>query len=147
MNAILKISENQGFSDVSGGTERDQSHEWVKLLITTTLSSLNFFNIQRPTLLFINILEQRAISSSSIHRSSRPEVFWKKGILKIFTEFSGSTCARVSLLKKRLWHRCFPTNFVKFLRTSISIKHLRWLLLKPNWLKLTVNLKLRSKHV
>ena len=23
----------------------------------------------------------------------------------------------VTLLKKRLWHRCFPVNFVKFLRT------------------------------
>ena len=22
-----------------------------------------------------------------------------------------------NLLKKRLWHRCFPVNFVKFLRT------------------------------
>ena len=25
-----------------------------------------------------------------------------------------------SLLKKRLWHRCYPMNFVKFLRTSFS---------------------------
>ena len=24
-----------------------------------------------------------------------------------------------TLLKKRLWHRCFPVNFVKFLRTPI----------------------------
>ena len=24
------------------------------------------------------------------------------------------------LLKKRLWHRCFPVNFVKFLRTPFS---------------------------
>ena len=31
--------------------------------------------------------------------------------------------------KKRLWHRCFPVNFVKFLRTSFFIEHLRWLLL------------------
>ena len=32
-----------------------------------------------------------------------------------------STCAwglePATLLKKRLWHRCFPVNFVKFLRT------------------------------
>ena len=25
-----------------------------------------------------------------------------------------------SLLKKRLWHRCFPVNFAKFLRTPFS---------------------------
>ena len=35
-----------------------------------------------------------------------------------------------SLLKKRLWHRCFPVNFVKFLRTPFYIEHLWWLLLK-----------------
>ena len=34
-----------------------------------------------------------------------------------------------TLLKKRLWRRCFPVNFAKFLRTSIFIEHLWWLLL------------------
>ena len=34
-----------------------------------------------------------------------------------------------NLLKKRLWHRCFPVNFAKFLRTSSFIEHLWWLLL------------------
>ena len=32
----------------------------------------------------------------------------------------------------RLWHRCFPVNFAKFLRTPIFKEHLRWLLLKSN---------------
>ena len=27
-----------------------------------------------------------------------------------------------TLLKKRLWHRCFPVNFVKFIRTPFSEK-------------------------
>ena len=31
-----------------------------------------------------------------------------------------------TLLKKRLWHRCFPVNFEKFLRTPFLIEHL-WL--------------------
>ena len=35
-----------------------------------------------------------------------------------------------TLLKKRLWHRCFPVNFVKFLRTPFFTEHRRWLLLK-----------------
>ena len=30
------------------------------------------------------------------------------------------TRARVTLLKKRLWRRCFPVNFAKFLRTPFS---------------------------
>ena len=36
----------------------------------------------------------------------------------------------VTLLKERLWCRCFPENFVKFLRTTFSTEHLRWLLFK-----------------
>ena len=28
-----------------------------------------------------------------------------------------------------LWHRCFPVNFAKFLRTPFLTEHLRWLLL------------------
>ena len=34
-----------------------------------------------------------------------------------------------SLLKKRLWHMCFPVNFVKFLRIPFFIEHIQWLLL------------------
>ena len=34
-----------------------------------------------------------------------------------------------TLLKKRLWHKCFPVNFVKFLRTPFFIEHLWWLFL------------------
>ena len=34
-----------------------------------------------------------------------------------------------ALLKKRLWHRCFPVNFAKFLRTPFLTEHLRWLFL------------------
>ena len=48
------------------------------------------------------------IFRSSIFRSSRPEVFCKKSVLKNFRP--------ATLLKKRLWHRCFPVNFAKFLR-------------------------------
>ena len=62
------------------------------------------------------------------NRSSRPKVFCKKGALKNFTNFTGKrlcqslfnkvACLRPStLLKKRLCHRCFLVNFVKFLRT------------------------------
>ena len=35
-----------------------------------------------------------------------------------------------TLLKKRLWYRCFPVNFAKFLRTPFVTKNLRWLLLR-----------------
>ena len=34
-----------------------------------------------------------------------------------------------TLFKKRLWYRCFPMNFAKFLRTPFLTEHLGWLLL------------------
>ena len=34
-----------------------------------------------------------------------------------------------TLLRKRLWHRCFPVIFVKFPRSPFFIEHLWWLLL------------------
>ena len=76
-----------------------------------------------------------------IYRSSRPEVFCKKGVLGNFVKFTGKHLCQshfsnnvaglspATLLKKRPWHRCFPVNFVKFLRTPFYIEHLWWLLL------------------
>ena len=72
-------------------------------------------------------------------------------VKKVFVEISQNsqenTCPRVSLLIKlqasvlfikkvtlaRHGHRCFPVNFVKFLRTHFFIEHPWWLLLK--WIK------------
>ena len=63
-------------------------------------------------------------------RSSRPEVLCKKGALKNFAKFTWKHLCQsllfikfggikpVTLLKKRLWHRCFPVTFAKFLRTQ-----------------------------
>ena len=73
-------------------------------------------------------------------RSSRQEVLCEKGVLRNFTKSTRKHLCQVSfliklqtwpvtLLKKRLWHRCFPVNFVKFLRTSFLTEHLWCLLL------------------
>ena len=78
---------------------------------------------------FIFLLKSDYKSNSRTARSSRPKVFCKKGVLRNFTKFTGIHLCQslffnkvagfrsATLLKKRLWHRCFPENFVKFLRT------------------------------
>ena len=43
-----------------------------------------------------------------------------------------------TLLEKRLWHRCFPVIFAKFLRIPFFKEHLWWLLLQKHLLSLTV---------
>ena len=92
--------------------------------------------------------------------SSAEAVPQRSSVRKVFLEISQNSpenvCARVSfliklqglkpatLLKKRLWHRCFPVNFAKFLRTPFLIEHLWWLLLvvlKPE------NLQIHYKQI
>ena len=69
-------------------------------------------------------------------RPWKSDFFWLPKIcLKIFkqpaSQWTGFYMIRpATLLKKRLWHRCFPVNFVKFLRTAFLTEHLWWLLLK-----------------
>ena len=76
------------------------------------------------------------------YRSSRLEVLRGKGVLTSFEKFTGKHLSQnlllhkvaglrpVTLLKKGLWHRCFPVNFSKFLRSPSVTEHLRWLFLK-----------------
>ena len=60
----------------------------------------------------------------------------KKVSMEISQNSQEITCDRVSfliklqtLLKKRPWYKCFPVNFMHFLRTHFFTEHLRWLLL------------------
>ena len=65
----------------------------------------------------------------------------KKRVLRNFAKFTGKHLCQslffsrvaglrpVISLKKRLWHRCFPVNIAKFIRTPFLKEHLWWLLL------------------
>ena len=73
-------------------------------------------------------------------RSSRTEVSVKKVFSEILLNSLENTCVSLflnkfaglrpaTLLKKRLWHRCFPVNFAKLLITLFLTEHLWWLFL------------------
>ena len=77
--------------------------------------------------------------------SPRPEVFYKKDILKHFAKFIGkhlfqSLCfdniasmkATTLLKKKKLLHSYFPVNFAKFFRRTFIQINTGWLLLHSN---------------
>ena len=82
------------------------------------------------------------IENDAFLRSSRPDVFHKKGgVLRNFAKFTRKhLCQRLffnktahhrpaTLFKKSLWHRCFPVNFANFLRITFFREHFRWQLL------------------
>ena len=62
-------------------------------------------------------------------RSSRRRFYLRKVVLRNIGKFTGKHMRQslffnkisglkfATLLKKRLWHRCLPVNFAKFLRT------------------------------
>ena len=64
-----------------------------------------------------------------LHKEAVAQVFWKKGVLRNFAKFTGKQLRQslffnkvagfrpATLLKKKLWHSCFPVNFAKSLRT------------------------------
>ena len=92
-------------------------------------------NISKQKLSISNQLQIR--NESKHYRSSRPEVFCKKVVLKNFAKFTRKHLFQslffnkvaglrtATLLKKRPWN----VNFEKFLRRPIFIEHFWWLLL------------------
>ena len=78
---------------------------------------------------FQEILTESSVTSEAVAR--RCSV--KKVFLEILQNLQENTRVRTSLLikllKKKPWHRCFPVNLAKFVRTPFLIEHLRWLLL------------------
>ena len=56
------------------------------------------------------------------YRSSHRRCSIKRGVLRNFAKFKGKHLKPATLLKKRLWHRCFPVNFAKFVRTPFLQK-------------------------
>ena len=101
-----------------------------------------YFCFCQKSRLFMHVKQWR-------YRSSQ----WRCSVKKLFLEISQNSqensCARVSFLiklqpwgKKRLWHRCFPLNFSKFLRTPLLQNTSGWLL--PIVRKLSFYMKLNE---
>ena len=73
-----------------------------------------------------------AITIQMTIRNSHQRYSVRKGVLRNFAKLRGKHLCQVlffnkvagpepaTLLKKRLWHRCFPVNFAKFLGTPFS---------------------------
>ena len=92
--------------------------------------------------IYFYTVNQSLFDTNKKKQSSRGVLL--KGVLRNLTKFTGkqlyprlffnkvADLRPATLLKKRLWHRCFPVNFVKFLRTPLFTEHLWWLLLNKS---------------
>ena len=108
---ILKLLTWYGFDEF----------DWIDSFMKTNVASLS-------------LMEQIVV------RGSHRRCSIKKAVLGDFANFTGKHLCQslifnvvglrpTTLLKKRLWHRCFPVNLAKFLRASFFTKHRQWLLL------------------
>ena len=110
-------------------------------------SKIDFTQFEKThgsSLINIEKILNRPITKFLNSQKQPPEVFHKKGLVRNFAKFTGKhLCQRlffnkvtglrpVTLLKKSLWHRCFPVNFTKFLRTAFLQNTSRRLLLNSN---------------
>ena len=107
------------------------------LLYKSFPSALNFKHSLCYSLGITFLPSFLSIASSVVcKRQKQPlEVFCEKRCSLKFhkTRKKKPTCGRIcpaTLLKKRLWHRCFPVNFAKILRKRFLQDITRWLLLK-----------------
>ena len=107
--------------------------EVLKKVKTFSLRQNKTFSKIRPFLQLSELQGSGAILMlifiKTLSRSSHQMCSLRKGALRNFTTFTGKHLCQslffnkvaglgsATLLKKRLWHRCFPGNFAKFLRT------------------------------
>ena len=117
----IRIAPQLTFSKL-GNTRESQS--WLEA--EPSAQSLPRYNIQATTAKHCGETDIKAPSSFPILldfpnlRSSRPELFCKKGVLKHFAKFTGKHLCQSLFFNKVAGlavGRCFPVSFAQFLRT------------------------------
>ena len=86
----------------------------------------------------LTVVGRIAFLKFEIVRSSRPEVFLGKGILKIYSKFTGehpywsviSIKLQSNFIEITLWHGCSPVNYLHIFRTPFLKNISGWLLLE-----------------
>ena len=118
-----------------------KSVDFTKTQKSRYIENKTLFLLQMKKLIYYRssatLLQKKYFSGGKavVRRCSVKQVF-----LEIFQKSQENICSWVSfliklqglrpatLLKKRLWHSCFPVNFAKFLITPFLTEHLRWVL-------------------
>ena len=112
---------------LKNGSVLPSSREFLtqERLISFDFSNDEILKLIRP----LNVHKAQGHDDVSISRSSHQRCYIKEGVLRNYIKFTGKHLCQslflnkvaglrpATLLKKRLWHRCFSVKFVKFLRS------------------------------
>ena len=103
--------------------------------------------------IFLKTIHWKSSQCTEPYRSSHQRCSVRKGILRNFAKFTGKHLYRslffnrvaglrpATLLRKKIWHKCFPVNFAKFSRTAFFTEHLWWLILSLVWRCMTFQIE------
>ena len=109
LHCIIKLQSYKLLNNSFGQTTEYKQFCWI---------------LVNPSCQLLNISEKEQAIIKYFQKQP-PEVFYKKAVLKNFAKFIGKHLLQIlsfnkvagprpsTLLKRRLWHRCFPVNFVK----------------------------------
>ena len=102
---------------------------------TSPWAFLQIFSLQSSWKYNYEHLLQKQESKKRRTKAFAQKYSVKKVFLEILQNSQGNnlpcqSLRSATLLKKRLWHSCFPVNFAKFLRIPFVTEHLMWQLLE-----------------
>ena len=80
----------------------------------------SFFSVKNIFIIKLFFHIKTFLSANNVHFVKNKNIFSNL----VLQQINNHILRPVTLLKKRLWHRCFPMNFVKFLRTPFFPEHL-----------------------
>ena len=102
-------------------------------LCLTAISPWSYCSLKFQVLRLSRVRSSKTVECRfSLKRQKQPPEVFCKNRWK-FANSQKKTCVRASFLKKKLYHRCFPVNFAKFIRAPF-LQNTSWqLLLTRTW--------------
>ena len=103
-------------------------HKRLKSVYAIRYGNKKTYKTEEGFFIYRNII----ILTTGVYRNSRLEMFCWKGNLSNFAKLTGKhlcqSLSSATLLKERLWYRCFPVNFAKFSVPPIFCRYKTYLL-------------------
>ena len=105
----------------------------ARLALVSLVSGTRVVNQTRSIIarvFFLITFARQFFEKESTAQKQPPDAFIIKRVLKNFARFTGKHLHwklflnKVAILKKRLWHKCFPVDFAQILRTPYSHRSL-----------------------
>ena len=124
---------------------KTQRTQVFHILVLSFFSWCNEYTLLPSLLRNVCFLMDHLYTGVLLNREGLPSHLFAEAVsrLEVFCKIH----RLATLLKRRLWHRCFPVNFSKFPRTPLFTEQLRRLLLYLNQYPYFENIWINCKSI